>query len=427
MTKRLFILLLCVGSLAAHAQVFNCGGAGTAWASSGSCGVVVGGGQNFQLRGAAGAGVSGGFVNFVPTGSDHNGYGFFYNTAQDVRAFSATFTFVLNQWNLAFVVQNATVNPGYTGGAFTSGAGCEGGYYQGFGTRPNNVFSLSFSNSDTTSQSGTAYGAVQIYQQNQEPCAPNDGSSNWIATNRLSPSPVSLTASGNAQYANTTDTYSATVSYDGSNFNLCLYDVTAATGSCSSSTAGTGNFFQHTWSNVSIPSLLNSTTGYIGFNSGVGSGPAAPSTSNLYVKSFAYTVNTATATPSSTATSGGASTVANPTFSPAAGTYSGTQLVTIATSTGGTYICYAVGAAGAVILPQPDNYGLCGSGTLYTGPVAVSSTQTLYATAGYSSNGASGSGYLPSGYVQAAYTISANGIPTKHLGNRFATGNSFSY
>jgi hypothetical protein len=406
MMKKLLTLAFLLIGLPAFGQVFNCGSGGTAWASTGSCGIVIGGGQAFQLRGSGTAGISGGNINFVPSGSTHNGYGFFYNTAQDIRAFSSSFTFVMNQWNLAFMVQNATVNPGYTGGAFTSGAGCEGGYYQGFGTRPNNVFALSFSNSDTVTQSSGVAGTVQIYQQNQEPCSPNDGSSNWVATTRLDPTPVVL-SNGGTQYTHTSDVFSAKVSYDGSNFSLCLYDVTAATGSCSSSTSGTGSYFQHTWSNVSIPSLLDSTTGYIGFNSGVGSSPAEPTTSDLFVNSFSYTVNTATATPSSTATVGGVSTVANPTFSPGAGSYSSPPTVTINCATSGCYVCYALGAPGATILPQPDNFGACGSGTLYTGPVTVPISETLYATAGSSSNGASGTGYLPSGYVSGAYTLTA--------------------
>ena len=96
-----------------------------------------------------------------------------------------------------------------------------------------------------------------------------------------------------------------------------------------------------------------------------------------------------------------------PTFSPVPGTYSGTQTVTISsTATGPTtpYICYVLSASTPTFTPQTDNQtGACAQGTLYTGPISVSSTQTLYAMAG--TNHAS----LPSSLVKGTYTISPSG------------------
>jgi hypothetical protein len=403
MFKKLLLLTLFTASYAG-AQVFNCGPAGTAWASTGTCGIVIGGGQNFQLRGAGGAGIVSSNVVFVPTGSTHNAYGMYYNNTADIRAFTATYTFVPNGWNLAFVVQNVTVNPGYTGPAFTSGAGCEGGFYQGFGVRPNNVFAIELSNDNflVYSDSAFTYSNVQMFQQNQEPCTPNDGSTSYINNTKISTSPVAMNNPASTYRTTTGHTYSAKVVYDGSTVTFTLFDVTAG-GSC----PGVSCFTQ-TWSNVSIPSLLNSTTGYIGFNSGVGSGPEEPTTTDLKIGSFAYTVNTATASPGTVATSAGAPTIANPTFSPAAGTYNGPQSIAISSTTVGVYYCYAAGPAGATILPQPDNFGGCGAGTLYTAPVGITNNQTLYATAGYNSNGSNGAGYMPSGYAKAAYIITTS-------------------
>jgi Chitobiase/beta-hexosaminidase C-terminal domain len=91
----------------------------------------------------------------------------------------------------------------------------------------------------------------------------------------------------------------------------------------------------------------------------------------------------------------GSVTVANPTFSPPAGTYTGTQTVTISTSTGGASICYRINATPAATTP-----GTCDSGsTLYTGPISVAVSETVNALGTLSSA-------TNSSVVGAAYTIS---------------------
>jgi hypothetical protein len=87
---------------------------------------------------------------------------------------------------------------------------------------------------------------------------------------------------------------------------------------------------------------------------------------------------------------------ATPTFSPVAGSYSGTQTVTISASTGGV-ICYNTTGS-----PATNGTTGCTTGTLYTGTVSVASTETLYAVAG-------GTGYMDSAVGSAAYTISGGG------------------
>ena len=71
-----------------------------------------------------------------------------------------------------------------------------------------------------------------------------------------------------------------------------------------------------------------------------------------------------------------------PQFSPVPGAYSGTQSVTISSTTGSSYICYTLSASPPALLPQTDNLGGCLVGTLYTGPVSIAATETLYAIAG---------------------------------------------
>ena len=85
-----------------------------------------------------------------------------------------------------------------------------------------------------------------------------------------------------------------------------------------------------------------------------------------------------------------------PTFSPGAGTYGSAQSVTISTA-GGSVICYNTTGS-----PATDGNTGCTTGTLYTGAVTVSTSETLYAVAG-------GLDWLDSSIGSAAYVI---GSPT---------------
>ncbi|HXA15059.1 MAG TPA: glycoside hydrolase family 88 protein, partial [Opitutaceae bacterium] len=86
----------------------------------------------------------------------------------------------------------------------------------------------------------------------------------------------------------------------------------------------------------------------------------------------------------------GGGTVAMPTLSPGGGTYSSVQTVTISTTTSGASIRYTLDGS------TPSET----AGTLYSGPVNISSTETLKAVA-YES------GMTDSTVVSASYTISA--------------------
>lgn len=93
---------------------------------------------------------------------------------------------------------------------------------------------------------------------------------------------------------------------------------------------------------------------------------------------------------------------ATPAFSLAAGTYTGTQNVTL-TSTSGAVICWSLTAT-----PTTNAGTGCARGTLYTGPVPVSSTATLKAVSG-------GTNYTDSIIASAAYTILRRASPTVRL------------
>ena len=217
----------------------------------------------------------------------------------------------------------------------------------------------------------------------------------YYPTNKISTSPVPLNSPAGTDWATTGDTYSATITYDGSNLTMSLYDVTTG-GSCPGSSC-----FTHTWTDVYIPSVVGATTAYVGFTGGINS----PNLPALYVNAWSYTQNTPTGTPTFTAWNAGSTyhngtvSTASPTYSIAPGTYIGTQTVSLSSSTSNSNICYVLSAATPTLLPQVDNAGKCAAGTAYSGRIAISSTSTLYAMAGTTFTNP------PSTLVAGTYTI----------------------
>ena len=88
---------------------------------------------------------------------------------------------------------------------------------------------------------------------------------------------------------------------------------------------------------------------------------------------------------------------ATPSFSPAAGTYASTQSVTISDATSGAAIYYTT-----------DGTTPTTSSTVYSGPITVSSSETVEAMA-------IASGYANSAVATAVYTINASSNPTPVL------------
>lgn len=85
-----------------------------------------------------------------------------------------------------------------------------------------------------------------------------------------------------------------------------------------------------------------------------------------------------------------------PTFSPVAGTYVGTQSVTISSLTGGATLCYTTDNS----TPTANGAGTCTHGTTYSTAVSVAVSETLKAIA-------SESGLTDSGVGSAAYVITS--------------------
>jgi hypothetical protein len=227
---------------------------------------------------------------------DHQSSTVIYGTKVNEQAFSSTLTFIPNGWNLAFVLQNNTNAAASAGGtALQAGAGCEAGFFQGFTTNDkstNFITALELdSQSGLTSGASYSYSSAQLYQSAESPCNPNDGQYGYFLTNKISTSPVPLKSPASAIGTTTGATYSATITYDGSNLTLNLYDVTAG-GSCPGSSC-----FTNTWTGVQIPSIAGSTAPWLGLTTATNANSAYP----LHINSWSYTVDTLIGTPTYTA------------------------------------------------------------------------------------------------------------------------------
>ncbi len=97
----------------------------------------------------------------------------------------------------------------------------------------------------------------------------------------------------------------------------------------------------------------------------------------------------------------------SPTFSPGANTYTSIQSVTLAIpsipSSPGSFICYNTSGA-----PSIGGGSTCTNGTLYTSPITVGVSETIYAVAG-------GVGYNDSSISSAAYVINLPPVPAIQL------------
>jgi hypothetical protein len=253
---------------------FNCT---SGFTSSGACSFhLVGGGAEISLSGSK--------ILLIKSGITHAASAAIYRTKVNDQAFTATFEFVPNGQNVAFMLQNNNNNPGYDGVNFAAGAGCEGGFFQAFGANapPNNVFALELDSYSPSTLTGSfTNSSVQIYHSGQSPCLPNDDGPNYTPIDKISTSPVNLTTGH--QDTTTGHTYSAALTYDGSSLTINLSDKTAG-----NSCPGT-KCFTHTWDNVAIPSLVDGDTAYPAITGATGLTSLAP----LYINSFSYTVEKA--------------------------------------------------------------------------------------------------------------------------------------
>jgi len=155
---------------------------------------------------------------------------------------------------------------------------------------------------------------------------------------------------------------------------------------------------------VSQPALiipLNQESIYDNYNANLSSGSALKAAGVTIAGQTTDQAGNAWASPPSMGVfqfSGAPPVASTPTFSPVAGTYVGTQSVTISATTG-SVICYNTTGA-----PATNGTTGCTTGTLYAYSVSVSASETLYAVAG-------GTGYTDSAVGSAAYVITTPPTP----------------
>ena len=189
------------------------------------------------------------------------------------------------------------------------------------------------------------------YYNDQYPNNWAAGAYNPIPSLNMAPSGINL-ASG--------DEFISTISYNGTTISMSITDtVTKATYSTS-------------WP-ADIESTIQNGNGpiaYVGFGGGT-----ATYLDDVYIDSWTYAVGSSTPT------------AATPMFSIVAGNYTSAQTVTLSDSTSGANIYYTT-----------DGTTPTTSSTKYSGPITVSSTETLEAMA-------AASGYNNSSVASATYTI----------------------
>jgi hypothetical protein len=345
------ITLGLVGLRAAQAQVINypsgfAGSSGQIWLVNGASPLV---GSTIQLT------TSGLFD------AANNAW---YETPVNVQAFTTTFTFTETCSNFCgngfgFMVIS-TSNPSSSGFTYSGSSGSQLSWSQCVGTADTtcsaiNSILVKFDLFDAQTFSPGA-NFTGFYSGGTYPQAPNNPQ-------------YDMSASGINMESG--DLFSCTITYDGSSLTETVTDtVTNAT-------------YTKTYTQINIPSLVGGNTAYVGFGGSTGAATATQSLS-----SWTYTEE-----------SPGQAGI--PTFSPAPGTYFGSQSVTLSSGSSGAIICYSTTGT-----PATNGSTGCTTGTLFSGPITVSSSETIQAVAG-------GKGYNDSPVVSGNYVIQNSvGTPT---------------
>jgi hypothetical protein len=132
----LFLALLWASAPpSTQAQVIDCP---NGFSSSGTCGVLSANsfGQEstkpFEIWGTVNGssrGLSGSQVELISPEADHAALSLHNNTRVNVQAFTSTFTFVPNESNITFILNNSNNNLSFNGQIFSAGAGCESDFF----------------------------------------------------------------------------------------------------------------------------------------------------------------------------------------------------------------------------------------------------------------------------------------------------------
>ena len=254
-----------------------------------------------------------------------------YKTPVNIQTFTNDFTFQLSNPGAdgyTFAIQNGPQTINSMGGNT---------YQLGYAPIPNSIaVKFSLYNS-TTSVSESATG---LYVNGANPTTPE----------------IDLAGTGIDLHSD--DAMAVHMTYDGTTLTMRITDMV------------TSAVWATSWT-INIPATIGSNTAYVGFTGSTG---AQTASQKILTWSFISSA------PSTTA-------AATPTFSPAAGSYTSAQTVTISDTTSGAKIYYTT-----------DGTTPTTSSTLYSGAISVAATKTLKAIA-------VASGFSNSAAGSAAYTI----------------------
>ena len=201
------------------------------------------------------------------------------------------------------------------------------------------------------------------------------------------------TAGGDAGFTITVGSVNAGTSAVASTVTTTASTVLNTSAACTSATPPTITSSTAEFSGTVGTCASNNITGTPTYPTTISFTPTTPGTRTATLTGTSG-ASTGTASVTGVATGG---TVSTPTFSPAGGTYSGAQSVSIADATVGSTIYYTL-----------DTSTPTTASTVYTGPISVAASETIRALAAYT-------GSTNSSVASAAYVITAAVAPTPTL------------
>lgn len=309
------------------------------------------------------SGLSGNVIN-VTSGlvGQHEAGSVWYPTPQSIASFTTDFTFRIapGGYGMTFVIQN---DPhGVSASADSNGLGYFTYTYNNPDNSIANSVAIAFDATPNSTSGGYYIGpnpsVIGLYVDGGPFI--NNG---ILPVNDLTPQGINLESG---------DVMSAHVVYDGTLLSIELTDTSS----------GAKAYFS--WP-VDIPAAVGSSTAYVGFAAGTIT--AAAQTLNSWSWWQGYN-----------------SRLATPTFSPAPGSYTGSQSVTIS------------GPSGATIYYTTNGKPPTTASSVYSGPITVGSNELIQAIAVQS-------GYTDSLPTQGNYEVQSSGSPPLNFPNGFATAN----
>ncbi len=286
-----------------------------------------------------------------------------FNTPLNVQSFTNDFTFQIanpGADGFTFTIQNSGLNAlGLAGG----GLGYASDTPSGTPGIPHSV-AIKF---DIYSNQGEGSDSTGLYTNGASPTIPS----------------IDLTNTGINLLSG--DTFSVHMVYNSTTLTMTITD-------------GVTNVSYTTSWTINIPQTIGSNTAYVGFTGGTG---GLTSSQKIETWTFAPTTQSAQQT-------------ATPVFSLAAGTYLGTQTVSLSDSTSGSSIFYTIDGT-------TPGTSVGGSTAQYAGALTVTSTRTIKAIA-------TASGFSTSAVASANYTIETQtAAPTFNpVGGTYASAQSVS-